>query len=113
MDWQAEAMLLTMDVTCSLLILVFAGTTIKVWMGSSYKTIIKISALMLSANALYLVGSWGMGNEMSAKPKVKLWNAIGATGGLGDLCFGCGNWLLAVFYLKMCKHMPEIIRSRE
>jgi len=53
-----------MAVTCGLLVLVFAGTTIKVWMGSSDKTIIKISALMLSANALYLVGSWGLGNEM-------------------------------------------------
>jgi hypothetical protein len=32
-------------------------------------------------------------------------------GGLGDSCFGVGNWLLAVYYLNISTNMPRIIKK--
>jgi len=32
---------------------------------------------------------------------------------LGDLCFNIAHWTLAMFYLKIAKNMPRVIRGEE
>lgn len=54
------AMVLTTTVTYLLLVFVFGVTTLKVWRGSAYKTILKIGLLMLGANLLYIINIWGV-----------------------------------------------------
>ena len=53
-------MVLTLTVTNGLLFFVYTGTIIKACRGSQYKTVIRISALLMAATVGYLVNALGL-----------------------------------------------------
>jgi len=108
----------TQATTCGLLVVIFSGTLIKLYRGTGYKSLVRISAFLLAANAFYTVNALTLGVVDEAFYRGNSSNVLGwiltsdTCWGLGELCFYSGYWVLAIYYCNLARNIPLVISYR-
>ena len=115
----------TLAITSAVLVILYTVTLIKVYVGSCYRFLILIIAILLGASLSYALSGFAICKLINLLDdpdifkfrkdlsEMESWANVGfASQSFGFLLFSEAHWLLACFYFKIAKNMPRVLNGQ-